>query len=44
MEEDMGLSFDATIKAIDAKKKFHMPIMIKKDIKENEDENEMDVE
>ena len=40
----MGLSFDATIKAIDAKKKFHMPIMIKKDIKENENENEMDVD
>lgn len=40
----MGLSFDATIKAIDAKKKFHMPIIIKKDIKENEDKNEMDIE
>ena len=44
MEEDMGLSFDATITAIDAKKKFHMPIMIKKDIEKNEDENEMDIE
>ena len=40
----MGLTFYASFKAIDAKKKFHMPIMIKKDTKENEDENEMDIE
>jgi hypothetical protein len=44
MEEDMGLSFDATITAKEAKKKLHIPIMIKKDIERNEDENEMDVE
>ena len=44
MEEDMGLSFDATITAKEARKKLHIPIMIKKDIERNEDENEMDVE
>lgn len=42
----MGLSFDATITAIDAKKKFHMPIIIKRNVEENEDKtnNEMDTD
>jgi hypothetical protein len=39
MEEDMGLSFDATIKAIDARSKLHIPIFSKKD-DENSNEEE----
>lgn len=37
MEEDMGLSFDATITAKEAKKKLHIPIMM---MKSNDTETE----
>jgi hypothetical protein len=40
MEEDMGLSFDATITAKEAKKKLHIPIMMKNSDTEMENKNE----